>query len=87
MREGIQTLNCCVGANTGSKTMRPCRWGAKKLLRGMPNFCGRSVCMCAIGSMPVIVRHGGVGRCAQFFVAVPVVQPTVAWKAPTAAYA
>lgn len=31
--------------------MHPRRWGARKLLRGIPNFCGRSVRMCAIGSM------------------------------------
>ena len=30
-------------ANSGSNTIEPCRCGAKKLLRGMPNFCGRSV--------------------------------------------
>ena len=27
--------------------------------------------MCAIGSMPAIVQHEGVGRSAQFFAAVP----------------
>ena len=32
-------------AYSGSNTMRPCRCGARKLLRGMPNFCGKSVCM------------------------------------------
>ncbi|VWL99243.1 Uncharacterised protein [Collinsella intestinalis] len=44
----------CGSANSGSNTMRPCRCGAKKLLRGMPNFCGRSVSICAMGviSMP-----------------------------------
>ena len=38
----------CGSASSGSNTMRPCRCGAKKLLRGMPNFCGRSVSICAV---------------------------------------
>ena len=57
-------------ANSGSKIIRPCRCGARKLLRGMPNFCGRSVRICAIGFMfmRAIVPHCGrnfaVKRCA-----------------------
>ena len=42
-------------ANSGSKTMVPCRCGARKLFRGMPNFCGMSVWMWAIGFMIAIL--------------------------------
>lgn len=42
-------------ANSGSKMMVPCKCGARKLFRGMPNFCGISVWMCAIGFMVAIL--------------------------------
>lgn len=42
-------------ANSGSKMMVPRKCGARKLFRGMPNFCGMSVWMCAIGFMAAIL--------------------------------
>ena len=36
-------------ANSGSKRISPRRCGASDPLRGMPNFCGRSVRMRAMG--------------------------------------
>lgn len=63
-------VTAAFSANSGSKIIRPCRCGARKLLRGMPNFCGRSVRICAIGFifMRAIVPHCGrnfaVKRCA-----------------------
>ena len=53
VREGLQALDCCVGGKFRPKDDASLSWGAKKLLRGMPNFCGRSVCMCATDSLPV----------------------------------
>ena len=45
-------------AYSGSNMMRPCKWGARKLLRGIPNFYGRSVRIWAIGFMGAFVWCG-----------------------------